>query len=614
MDQSTHLALAFGAFQFDARSGELRKDGKPVSLQGQPCQILEALLATPGRLVTRDELRACLWPGDTFVDFDHSLNIAVSKLRDALDDRATSPHYIETVPRRGYRFVATVAPAPAAGWEPTTPAEPTASATVAPVAPFRGWLGQPQILAAAALMGVTLAAVAGWRMFGHGPQRPRTIAVLPLQNIGAEVGNDDLADGLTVQLIADLSSLDGLEVRPRTSSFEFKNREFTVAAAGAQLHADLLLEGSLRRERGRFRLDVALVRVADDVTLWSGRYDRDGADMLAVQDEISRSIVNELRLKGVGGRRRYNIDPATYDLFLQAQSLTGENAPGFSQKLARAFEILDQVTQRAPTFAPAYAAEADSYAHSRNRGRSVENGARMRSAVERALELDPLLPEAIATLGIVQATDLRWADAEASFRKAIALNPSDARSREDFALIVLMPEGRDEEALAQVRRAAELDPLSPTRMMSVAFCLIRQGQYAQAIDIVRPLWTANPSDEFPGQLTARALLASDRSDEALAILEQLGPGSHGYLGYAYGKTGRIADAIRIADEDDPARIRHRALVYASLGNRDRCLEALRALADSGDFVVDLYLGEPEFAFLRSDPRWQALRRDRRLPE
>jgi TolB-like protein/Flp pilus assembly protein TadD len=439
------------------------------------------------------------------------------------------------------------------------------------------------------------------------------IAVLPLRELNAAPDTEYFTDGLTDEIIYNLSIIDGLEVKSGSSSFVFKGKAVDAREAGRQLGSDLVLEGTVLRGVDRLRLNIQLVRVADDVPVWSQQYDRGMRDIFAVQDEVSRAIVNELRLKGDGGQRRYRTDPDTYDLYLQALSLSHENAPGHADQIEHAAALLKEVAARDRQFVPAYAALAEVYAHFPVRRYSTRESLElMREATKQAIALDPLLPQALATLGLVQARELRWQDAEAAFRRALELDPNLATARSEFATFVLEPQDKITEAVSQVRRAVELDPLSPSRRGQLIFALLRAGATDEALALAQATRAAYPNEGTIPQLLARALMLKGRTNEALALLEKLGPSSHAYLGYAYASVGRRDEAAALAAEHDPMVIRHRVLIYAALGEFDRCFEALNQLAHADDAMADLYPGEPELAFLRNDQRMRALRSQRRL--
>jgi TolB-like protein/DNA-binding winged helix-turn-helix (wHTH) protein/Flp pilus assembly protein TadD len=600
----------FDVFEVDVAAAELRKAGRRVKLQDQPWQVLVALVENAGRTVTREELRARLWPDDTFVDFDHGLNVAISKIRDALGDAAGQPRFVETVPRRGYRFIGSLERIAS---PPSTPAD--GSDRRARWTP--AWTRRTGLIAGAG--GLAVLVIAGFAARARWWEKPsaHVIAVLPLRNLSPEAGTDYFTDGLTDEIINNLSAIEGLEVRSRSSSFHFKGKDVSASDAGEQLRADLVLEGTLLLAGKRLRLSIDLVRAADDKMLWSARYDREIAGVFEIQDEISRAIVNELRLKGIGGRRRYNTSGEAYDLYLRAITLSNDSSPGLArdQKLSRAIELFHEVTARDRQFAPAYAGAAEAWANLRNRGRSRESTERMREAAEQAIDIDPLLPDARATLGLVHASDLQWQNAETDFQRALELNPNAARTHADFARFVLLPEERTQEAEAELQKALDLDPLTTSRRIELAYARLREGAYDKTLALTAPIYAADPSDHVAGQLTGRALWLQGNRDQGLAILEKLPKesGSHQYLGYAYAIMGRRREAQALADEPDPAAARHQLVIDTALGDRDHAFAALHAMVEASDWAADWYPGDPELRSLRDDPRMREFRRQRGLP-
>jgi TolB-like protein/DNA-binding winged helix-turn-helix (wHTH) protein/Flp pilus assembly protein TadD len=631
--------LRFEEFEVDLRSCELRKRGGRLRLQDQPFQVLRMLLENRGEIVGREELKQKLWPADTFVDFDDGLNTAVKKLRDALGDSTEHPRYIETIPRRGYRFIAPLTPPPespsvgktvsgiyvlAAATAPAATdvareneQQTSNAAADAQVVTKRAtvlhWTWRKALLATALL----LIATGGvwWRV--RAQPRQYAIAVLPFKNLSSEPNSDYFSDGLTDEIIRDLSSIDGLQVKSRTSSFVFKDKPRDVHNVGSQLGANLLLEGSVLRAGERLRINVDLVRVADDSTLWSQRYDRDLRDIFAVQDEISRSIVNELRLKHFGGQRRYDTNLEAYDLYLRAQSLSNTNS---GPKRAEAIPLYRQVIATAPDFAPAYAGLADVYANLRHPRQAVAAGItreeaeqQLRAMAEKAIQLDPLLPEAHDALGIVYASDLAWGDAERSFQRALQLNPNLSHIHDDYGVFVLLQEGKSTEAIQQFREAVTLDPLSVRPRSDLALALINVGAYEEALENCRRALAASPSGEGVIWLQGRAMWFKGEHKEAIALFEQLGPNTHGFLGYFYGSIDRRREAEQLLAEQDPSAVRHQAFIYAGLGEKDRVMETLEKLAAMHDGLVDLYPFFPEFALMRDDARMKEFRHKRNLP-
>ena len=590
----------FGVFELDVRVHELRKNGRRVRLQGQPLQVLELLVQRAGEVVTREELRKQLWPADTFVDFDHSVNNAVARIRETLGDASDAPRFIDTVPRRGYRFLADALSAP----ETEPPADAAREER-----PATKWL-----LTAWAISAVAAAAAFVLWSGVYGQPKLRRIAVLPLKNLSAEPDSEYFSDGLTDEIIRQLSMIDGLEVTSHTSSFAFKGQPRNIREVRRQLGVDLVLEGSVRREGDRVRVTASLARTENDTTVWSARYDRDVGDALLIEDEISRSIVNQLRLKNVGGQRRYNADAAVYDLYMRAEALNSEMTPGNDARLRRAVDLYQEAIDRQPDFAPAYAGMASAYSDLRNRGQSRDSDEKMRRAARKALELDPLLGEAYATIGLEHAVNAAWPDAEHAFRRALELDPSSSVARIHFAQFVLLPEGKVQEALQQARKAVELDPLSGSCQIELTYVLLRARRYEEALATATKRLEADPHDEFASQLRARALMLAGKHQDAIAGFEKLGPGSHGYLGYAYATVGLRDEAARLAAEEDPAAARHQVLIFTALDDRKGVFQALQMLVEMHDPMADIYPGEPELASLHDDPHMKDFRRQRNLPD
>jgi tetratricopeptide (TPR) repeat protein len=273
------------------------------------------------------------------------------------------------------------------------------------------------------------------------------------------------------------------------------------------------------------------------------------------------------------------------------------------------------VIAKNPDFAPAYAGVADLCVLLSDHPRSTFEGAyeKGRAAAEKAMQLDPLLAEAHGDMGLFCARELAWDDAERSFRRAIQLNPNLPRERQEFATIVLLPLGKLEEAVQQARKGVELDPLSPDSLSNLAFLLVSTGHDDEALEICRRVLAARLDNQYAQDSCGRALMHKGRLDEAISIFEKLDVRSHGFLGYAYAKAGRRAEAEALAAENDVAAVRHQAVIYAGLGDKDRALDALERMAAMKDPVVDFYTFYPELALLRGDPRLNEIRRKRGLP-
>ena len=476
---------------------------------------------------------------------------------------------------------------------------------------------QPRLWLAAGLTGFALIAAAAGVWWALHKNAPIAIAVLPLSNLSEDTANDYFADGLTNEIIRNLSIIDGLAVRSQTSSFVFKGKPQNVREAGKQLGADYILEGSVLRAEQHLRINTQLIRVRDDFPLWSSRFDRELTDVFAIQDEIARGIVNSLRLKVGGGRRRYETNPEAYDLYLRVRAL----------ELQRGFEAFrdsvngfNEVIAKDASFAPAYAGLAACHAARSGlfRFNQDEEMSRMRTAAQTALRLDPLLAEAHDALGMVHARDAHWEESEKSFRRAIEINPSRSESHAHYAMYLLFPLRRMKEAFEQVRVAERADPLSPMIQIWLAVLLISTGQFNEAADHCEK----QPADfDFRDLCLGRARLGQGRTGEAIQILEtalndgvSAGSEIRGELGYAYARAGRHADAKRLADSTPSLNPFNRALIFAGLGDKERTIEALELAATGGPFRIGRALTFPEFALLRDDPRAKALRHRVGLPE
>ena len=351
----------------------------------------------------------------------------------------------------------------------------------------------------------------------------------------------------------------------------------------------------------RLRIDVQLVRVHDDFPLWSGRFDRELSDVFAIQDEISVGIVNNLRLKLGRGRRRYETSVEAYDLYLRARAQADQRD---RQPAKQAADIYQQVIVKDPSFAPAYAGLASAYAASSAQGFTNDHAEElmtMRSSAEKAIQLDPLLAEAHDALGMAYARDGEWVRSEQSFRRSIEIDPNNSLTYDDFSSWLLLPLGRIDEAVQQMRLAVKVDPLSALAQQRLASHLMAAGKFEEAAAHC----AGNP------ECMGRIRLGRGRIDEAIQILSTVK--NSRYLGYAYGRAGKREEAERLAVAAAPNAY-FQALIYAGLGDKDRTLDALDHVIQLGGARIGRALNSPEFALLRGDPRVKALRKKVGLPD
>lgn len=561
---TTAQSTRFGNFEVDFLSGELRKLGLRLKLAGMPMQVLEILLERPGEMVTRDTLRNRLWPEGTFVDFENSLNTAVNKLRAALGDTAAEPRYIETLPRRGYRFIAPVEKPPA---------------------------------------GVL----------------PR-IVVLPFenlstQNLSTHSDEEYFADGLTEELIAHLGRAHAgqLGVIARTSAMHYKNTRKTAAEISRELAADYLLEGSIRREGGSVRITAQLIRSRDEVHLWAETFDRTLDHVLSVQSEVAAKIGSHLALQLLPEKAHATVHPQAYEAFLKGRFYWNKRTEA---GLAKAVECYEHAIALQPNYAMPYVGLADIYNVAglysvvgwASFGPPEETATKARAAAQRALQLDPTRAEAHTSLAFARFLyDWDWAGAEAGFRQALQMNPNDVASHGWFALY-LNARGRTEEALRQIENALKLDPLSLVANAHKGWLLYFARRYSEALLQLETVCEMDPA--FPlahyvmGLACGQTRAYADALRHFTKAFESLG-----HPGILAALRGQYFQALR-GKHVEPVRgilsAFLEALMYISMGRKVSALDALEAAyAQRSCWLVNLK-AEPAMDSLRGEPRFIAL--------
>jgi TolB-like protein/DNA-binding winged helix-turn-helix (wHTH) protein/Tfp pilus assembly protein PilF len=636
--------VRFGIFEADLRSGELYKRGRRIRLHHQPFQVLTLLVERPGEVVTRDELRRKLWASDTFVSFDIGLNSAVRKLRGALNDSAESPRYVETLPRRGYRFIAPVVVSPSASVGDSrsetsgTRSEERAEAPFKPSSSRlsfwerRGWL--TWALAALALAVVATLAWPRGGNRGQGsladvtPVRIRSLSVLPLENLSGDQNQDYLADGLTEDLTTNLGQIGSLKVTARHWVTHYRRTDKRLADIARELGVDGFVTGSVILSRDRLRVDVQLVEAATGRQLWSQTYERGLGEMIGVQGEITRAVAHEIQAKLTPEQeahllRQRSVDPQTYELYVRGRSLWAKKLSDEDDSVQRSIDYLTQAIQRQPNFAPAYAALAEVYdGASYIPPKQRFSGAK--AAAYKALQFDETLPEAHNALAMsLFLNDWNWAEAEREFQRAIALNPNYAPAHQFYGQY-LHAMGR-KNWVDEVKRAGELDPL-PTWFAGGGWYL-ENGEYDKYINLQKKKLELDPNSSGVCVALGRGYTLKREYPTAIEWLKKgvsLSGGSSSdalmRLGYAYGVSGRRADALkalRLMEQLSKRRYVHpvqMAIVNAGLGQKDRALEWLdQAYVDHDDQLMQL--NRPgDLDTLRSDPRFAELKRKVGLPE
>src|SRR5205823_3941048 len=418
-EASSPVRLRFGVFEVNLRAGELRKHGMKLRLPEQPFQVLAMLLERPGETVTRDELRHRLWTAETFVDFDHGVNKAVNRIRDALGDSATSPRFVETVARRGYRFIADVAVAeraatarPQARTGDLIPVEDESAAPVAaPQSPGRLRRLYPWAIAGVALALASIVSVV-WALQSRASQSAsiRSLAVLPLENLSGNDSQEYFADGMTDELIATLGQISALRVISRTSVMPYKRARKPLSQIARELNVDAVIEGTVRRSGGQVRITAQLIEARDDAHLWSETYDGDLRDTLTLQNKVARAIAEQIRVN-LNAQEQATlkhdkvVDPQAYEAYLKGRYFWNKRT---GDDLEKAVEYFNQAIQRDPDYAQAYSGLADTYALLGDWEYGVlapsEAFPRAKAAAVKALQLDNTLGEAHTSLAFCLAS------------------------------------------------------------------------------------------------------------------------------------------------------------------------------------------------------------------
>jgi TolB-like protein/DNA-binding winged helix-turn-helix (wHTH) protein/Tfp pilus assembly protein PilF len=629
MPQTTRsgTVLRFGAYEADLATGELRKGGLKIKLQKQSFDLLAILLERTGEVVTREEFREKLWPADTFVDFDNSLNAAVSKIRQALGDSAESPRFLETLARRGYRFLAPVEHVASQLARVLAVAEPVdvSRAGTGPPGPHLSRSARRLGLVALALV-VAVAALLAWRR--PWAERPgvvapiRSLAVLPLQNLSGDTEQEYFADGMTDALIGELAQITELRVISQTSSMQYKRARPPLPQIARELKVEALIEGAVLRSGNRVRISAQLVEAASDRHLWAASYERDMDDVLALQRDVARDIAREIRVQVTPQEsarlaRQRSGKPQAYEDYLRARVHVGL-ANDEDNKAAIA--LLERSAAADPNFALAHAALAISYqiraVDLEPRDKQWEE--RAFAAVERALSLDPDLAEAYLARGRVlwsRTNHFPHERAIQDFRRALSLNASLAEARHALAN-VYNHIGLLDKAADEIQKAVALDPRNTGARFRVGINLLYQGKYEESLAAIRDSQRYQPS--LWGFQTSFALFQLGRKQEAAQRLEAFlrdyprDPGGlltsmQGLLAAAAGHHRQAREKIGNALEKDLrfAHFHHTAYIiastYALMNEPVPALEYLRLAADTGFPCYPLFERDPNLNNLRQDP-------------
>jgi TolB-like protein/DNA-binding winged helix-turn-helix (wHTH) protein/Flp pilus assembly protein TadD len=593
--------MRFGPFEADLRSGELRKHGVRLKLQDQPFQVLTLLLEHAGDIVTREELRQRLWPADTFVDFDTGLNSAVKKLRDVLADSADQPRYIETIPRRGYRFIAPLvdpSPATVPSSEPETHkiASSQPASSVVPAAESFSLTRLRLLFAAAVLLLLFVAVFLVYRNTGAGgARRPviKSLAVLPLKNLSGDASQEYLADGMTEALIGRLSEIHNIRVVSRTSVTRFKDTHLSVPEIARTLQVDAIVEGSVIRDGDRIRVHAQLIRAATDEHFWSEAYDRDLRDVLSLQSSVAQSIARKVEVTISGEEHARlsaarTVDREAYEAYLKGRYYWNKRTADSMPKAALYFE---QAISKDPRFGAAYSGLADCNSGLAWHGfmSPAEVLPKAYAAAQKAVEIDPQSAEAHASLALVLEHKWDWAGAEVEFKRALALNPQYANAHHWYG-DYLSIQGRHDEALVEAKRALELDPLNLMIGTWVGLRYYLARRYDDAIEQSRNTVDLDPNFAAAHLILGESYVQQGKHKEGLDELQKAAslsgdsPLYMAQVGVSLALAGEKKEALRVIRElQDTSGKRYVspygfAQIYATLNDKQQTYKWLEVVA------------------------------------
>src|SRR5580704_14756578 len=628
--------LRFGVFELDLRSGELRKHGLRVRLQEQPFRLLEMLLERPGEVVTREELQKRLWPADTFVDFDHGLNKAINKIREALGDSAESPRFVETVSRRGYRFLAEVkdSEVPARnlelGVQPRPPVIPPAVPDQRYSADEVAEIKNPSLSRAwkiSVLLLLLVAAVLVIRKL-HSLNRPvaaiRSLAVLPFESLSNDASQDYFADGMTDELISDLGQISALRVISRTSVMSYKHARKPLPEIARELNVDAVVEGTVLRSGNEVRITAQLIDALADKHLWSQSYEGELRNTLTLQNDVARAIADQIRInlspqEQAALKKVRVVDPESFQSYLKGRYFWNKRT---AEALNVARVYFNQAIEEDPAFAQAYSGLADTYALLGDWQYAVmtpkEALPKAKASAIKALELDSALGEAHNSLAFC-LDGFEW-DFEAAgkeFQRAIELNPNYATAHHWYSWHLGLL-GQYDDALAEMRKAENLDPLSLIINSDLAELLLIAHSYDESIQQSRKTLEMDPNFALAHNQLGQAYLQKQMYDPAIAELEKAvqlsggSPTSIANLARAYAASGRRSEAEKLLSDlkkrSNPVAslASEIAMIYAALGNRDQAMNWLEE-GYKERFNPGVLL-RPGFDPVRSDPSFEELAR------
>jgi TolB-like protein/Tfp pilus assembly protein PilF len=564
--------IRFGPFEVDFRAGELRKNGSKVKLQEQPLQVLEILLRRPGEIVTREELQQKIWPADTFVDFDHGVYNAIKRLRKAVGDSSGTSRYVETVARRGYRFIG--------------------------------------------------------KIEGEAPRVP-SLAVLPLENLSRDPEQDYFAEGLTEALITTLAKIGNLRVVSRTSAMRYKGVHKAVREIARELGVNSIVEGTVLRSGRRVRITAQLIDAPQETHVWAESYERDMRDVLALQSEMAQAIARQIQIKLTPQEQAHfanvhSVNPEAYEAYLRGRYHWNRRS---GEGLGKAVHYFQQAIVKDPTYAAAYSGLADCFCVLGIWGfvPPDEGCGKAKQLALQTLEMDRGVADAHASLAWTNMLyDYDFVAAEREFERSIELNPRYATAHQWFGFYLALM-GRCEEGLTELKRAIHLDPLSIIINATLGIVYWCARRYDQQIEQFEKTLELDPHFALAHAGLGYAYMYKSINEPAIAELRkgvqlsQHAPIFLAWLGEAYAAGGDSDDAQKILEQLEQISKKryvspyHMARICAALGKKDEALRWLETgYRERAAWMVALRI-EPRFDGLRSDPRFQDLVRRMNFP-
>jgi TolB-like protein/DNA-binding winged helix-turn-helix (wHTH) protein/Tfp pilus assembly protein PilF len=647
MEPLPHMSVVrFGTYEISFQSGEVRKAGLRIRVQQQPMKLLEILLEHPGEVVTREELRSRVWLNESFGDFDQALNIAIGKLRSAFEDSAENPRFIETIPKRGYRFIAHVSvldagarlkrPESSAGDLPrsqekkTEPGHKLQGAGLAVAPKLRLWLTHGVVGALALVVSLSILSVWLFRSCGGASAGIRSLAVLPLENLSGDASQDYFADGMTDELITDLAQISALRVISRTSVMVYKGSRKPLPQIARELNVDAVVEGTVHHSGDHVRITAQLIEASTDKHLWSQSYEGELRDTLALQNRVASAIADQIRInltprEQAALKSAKAVNPEAYESYLKGRYFWNKRkADGLKAALA----YFNQAIEEDPQYAQAYSGLADTYALLGDWQYGVmsfkEALPKAKAAAIKALELDSSLSEAHTSLGYsLRAFDWDFDSAGKEFQRAIELNPGYATAHHWNAMNLGLL-GRPKEALVEMRKAENLDPLSLIINADLAEFLLLAHSYDESVEQARKIIEMDSTFAIGHKQLGDAYLLKHMDKEAVAELQKAvrlsggSPISIADLARAYVASGEMNEAVKLLSDLKKSsntsftNAPQIAMIYASMGDNDQAMHWLeRAYEERFNPSVLLRSG---FDPLRLDPRFGELMRRIGLPE